>query len=41
MQKKRSTNSELDHRGKERYRKEKDVIHKKKKEKKPEQREVK
>jgi hypothetical protein len=41
MQRRRSTNSGLNHKGKERYRGEKDVIYKEKKERKPTQREVK
>jgi hypothetical protein len=39
MQRRRSTSSGPDHRGKERYRGEKDIIHKKREEEKPEQRE--
>jgi hypothetical protein len=38
MQRRRSISSKLDHRGKERYRGEKDMIHERKKEGKPEQR---
>jgi hypothetical protein len=38
MRKRRSTNNRPDHRGKKRYRGEKDIIHKKRKERKPEQR---
>jgi hypothetical protein len=41
MQKRRSTSSKPDHRGKERYKEEKDVIHKGRKERKLKQREVK
>jgi hypothetical protein len=41
MRRRRSTSSRPDHRGKERYKEEKDVIHKRKKEEKPKQREVK
>jgi hypothetical protein len=41
MRRRRSTSSGLDHRGKERYRREKDVIHKEREEGKPAQREVK
>jgi hypothetical protein len=41
MRRKRSTNNRPDHKEKERYKKEKDVIYKKREEKKPEQREVK
>jgi hypothetical protein len=40
MQRKRSTGSELAHRGKERYRGEKDAIHKEREKGKPEQRKV-
>jgi hypothetical protein len=39
MQRRKSTGSKPDHRRKERYKKEKDTIHKKKEEGKPEQRE--
>jgi hypothetical protein len=39
MQRRRSTGSKLDHRGKKRYKGKKDVIHKKKEEEKPKQRE--
>jgi hypothetical protein len=39
MRKRRSTGSELDHKGKERYKGKKNTIHKKKEEEKPEQRE--
>jgi hypothetical protein len=38
MRRRRSTGSGLDHRGKERYRGKKDVIHKRREEEKPEQR---
>jgi hypothetical protein len=38
MQKRRSIGSKPDHRGKKRYKEEKDVIHKKKEKEKPEQR---
>jgi hypothetical protein len=41
MRRKRSTSSEPDHRGKKRYKRKKDVIHKKREEKKPIQRRVK
>jgi hypothetical protein len=41
MRRRRSTDNKLDHRGKERYRGEKDTIHKRKEERKPEQRGVK
>jgi hypothetical protein len=41
MRKKRSIGSKPDHRGKERYKREKNVIHKRREEKKPEQRGVK
>jgi hypothetical protein len=41
MQRKRSTSSRLDHRGKERYKKKKNVIYKKREERKLTQREVK
>jgi hypothetical protein len=41
MRRRRSTGSRLDHRRKEKYRREKDVIHKGKEEGKPEQRGVK
>jgi hypothetical protein len=39
MRRRKSINSRLDHRGKERYRRKKDVIHKRKEKKKPKQRE--
>jgi hypothetical protein len=39
MQRRKSINSRLDHKGKERYRGEKDIIYKGRKEGKPEQRE--
>jgi hypothetical protein len=39
MRRKRSTDSRPDHRGKERYKGEKNVIHKRREERKPEQRE--
>jgi hypothetical protein len=39
MQRRRSTGSKPDHREKERYKEEKDIIHKEKKEEKPKQRE--
>jgi hypothetical protein len=39
MRRRRSTDNKPDYRGKERYKKKKDVIHKRKKEEKPEQRE--
>jgi hypothetical protein len=38
IRRKRSTSSELDYRGKERYREEKDTIHKRREKGKPEQR---
>jgi hypothetical protein len=38
MQRRKNISSKLDHRGKERYRKEKNVIHKRREEGKPEQR---
>jgi hypothetical protein len=38
IQKRRSTGSRLDHKGKERYKKEKDIIHKRKEKEKPKQR---
>jgi hypothetical protein len=41
MQRKKSTSSKLDHRRKERYKEEKDVIHKRREERKLKQREVK
>jgi hypothetical protein len=41
MRRRRSTSSELDHKGKERYRREKDVMYKKRKKRKPKQRKVK
>jgi hypothetical protein len=41
MRKKRSISNKPAYRGKERYRKKKNIIHKRRKEKKPEQREVK
>jgi hypothetical protein len=39
MQRKRSISSELDHRGKKRYKGEKNIIHKRREERKPEQKE--
>jgi hypothetical protein len=39
IQRRRSTGSKPDHREKKRYREKKDIIHKEKKERKPEQRE--
>jgi hypothetical protein len=39
MQRKKSTGSELDHREKKRYKEEKNIIHKKKEERKPKQKE--
>jgi hypothetical protein len=39
MRRRRSTGSKPDHRGKERYKRKKDVIHKRREEGKPEQRE--
>jgi hypothetical protein len=41
MRRRRSTGSKPDHKGKERYKREKDVIYKKKKERKLKQRRVK
>jgi hypothetical protein len=41
IQRKRSINNKLDHKEKERYKEEKNAIHKRKKKKKPEQRKVK
>jgi hypothetical protein len=41
MQRRRSIGSKLAHKGKERYKEEKDAIHKKREEEKPEQRGVK
>jgi hypothetical protein len=41
IQRRKSTGSKLDHRGKKRYREEKDIIHKRREERKPAQREVK
>jgi hypothetical protein len=38
MRRRRSTNSKPDHRGKKRYKREKDTIHKRKEEEKPKQR---
>jgi hypothetical protein len=39
MRRRRSTGSGLDHRGKERYKEEKDAMHKRKEKEKPKQRE--
>jgi hypothetical protein len=41
MQRRRSTGSGLDHKGKEKYKKEKDVIYKEREERKPKQKGVK
>jgi hypothetical protein len=41
MQRKKSTGNRLDHKGKERYKGKKDIIHKRKEEGKPAQKEVK